>query len=232
MAEAAGIFVSHAHEDNAWCRTFAEALRQAGANVWYRRDGVLGEEIEREVQARPIFILILSPAAQRSHWVQREVHIAGQLRRQNPERITVPVVIRRAEAPLLREDSKRVSGPRDTEISATEAAGWVMQTLGIVPAGAPAGTPPTGAETAAEPDTIGNGSYAKKQYEEFLVAYKQAQAASAAAQAAYERALALDPHNARDWYGKGMTLRDLERLEEALSAFEQALTLDPQYAAA
>lgn len=35
MAEAAGIFVSHAHEDNVWCRTFVETLRQAGANVWY-----------------------------------------------------------------------------------------------------------------------------------------------------------------------------------------------------
>jgi hypothetical protein len=33
MAEAARIFVSHAHEDNTWFRTFVEALRQGGAGT-------------------------------------------------------------------------------------------------------------------------------------------------------------------------------------------------------
>jgi hypothetical protein len=42
MAEAAGIFVSHAHEDNAWCRTFLELLRQAGVDVRYDEHDVGG----------------------------------------------------------------------------------------------------------------------------------------------------------------------------------------------
>jgi TIR domain len=67
MAEAARIFVSHAHEDNAWCYTFVVALRQGGATVWYDEHnlgyGALEDEIERELRARPIFLVILSPAS-------------------------------------------------------------------------------------------------------------------------------------------------------------------------
>jgi hypothetical protein len=61
MARSARIFVSHAHEDNAWCRSFVQGLRQAGADIWYDEHnlgyGELGVEIERELRARPIFSL-------------------------------------------------------------------------------------------------------------------------------------------------------------------------------
>jgi Flp pilus assembly protein TadD len=255
MAEAAGIFVSHAHEDNAWCRTFVGALRQGGATVWYDEHnlgyGVLGEEIERELKARPIFLVILSPASVGKPWVRREMDAAIHLRDQNPERIILPIVAEKAEIPLFWVGYKRVSGPGDTGITATEAAGRVIHTLGIVPANAPAvPAPPVGTETAEEANTRGNGLYAQKRYEEALSAYEQAltldpksaeywnnkgaalhyQKRYEEALAAYEQAVALDPQFADPWIGKGNALGDLERYEKALSAYEQVLTLDPQHA--
>jgi hypothetical protein len=80
MAEAAGIFIGHAHGDNAWCRTFVETL----ASVWYDEHnlgyGVLGDEIEKELRARPIFIVIRSPASVGKPWVRRETDAAISLR--------------------------------------------------------------------------------------------------------------------------------------------------------
>jgi tetratricopeptide (TPR) repeat protein len=212
MAEAADIFLSHAHEDNAWCRTFVEALRQGGATVWYDEHslgyGVLGEEIERELLARPIFIVILSPASVNSPWVRLEVDAAIHLRDQNPERILLPVVAEKAEVPLIWQEFKRVSGPGDTGIGAPEAASQVIQRLGIVTANATAApAPPVQTETAEEANARGD-----------VLAELQR----------YEEALALDPQHAATWNNKGNALAELQRYEESLSAYEQALALDPQ----
>lgn len=215
MAEAAGIFVSHAHEDNAWCRTFVEMLRQAGASVWYDEHnlshGVLGEEIERELKARPSFIVILSPASVSSPWVRQEMNGAIHLRRQNPERVILPVVAEKTEVPLFWEEYKRLCGPGDSGLSAREAAGWVVHTLGIG-LGGPRPVP----ETAEEATTRGNGLITQHRYEEAL--------------ATFERALTLDSQSALAWNGKGDALNNLQHYDEALSAYEQALTLDPKNA--
>lgn len=43
----------------------------------------------------------------------------------------------------------------------------------------------------------------------------------------YEEALAQDPRSAKAWTGKGTSLQQLERYEEALAAYDRALELDP-----
>ncbi len=35
MAEQLRVFVSHSHQDNAFCQQIVQALRDAGADVWY-----------------------------------------------------------------------------------------------------------------------------------------------------------------------------------------------------
>ncbi|MGO8950632.1 MAG: tetratricopeptide repeat protein, partial [Ktedonobacterales bacterium] len=218
MAEAARIFVSHAHEDNAWCQPFVEALRQAGANVWYdERDlvqGVLQREIEQQLRARPIFLLILSPQSVSSDWVQAEMTAAIHLKGQNPERIILPVMARRTEVPLLWVGYKRISGPGDKGINASEAAMLVIRSLGI----GHSDPPPDGTETAEQATERGKSLRSQKCYPEAL--------------AAFERALRLDPQYVDAWKGKGLALRDLQRNIEALSAAEHAMTLDPRYAPA
>src|SRR5258708_24851327 len=119
MAQAARIFVSHAPEDTAWCRAFVQALREAGADVWYDEpdlgDGVMGEEIARELQARPMFIVILSPAALASPQVHREVSAAsGVQEKAGPgSRSMLLVMAEQADVPRLWADYQRVSGPGD-----------------------------------------------------------------------------------------------------------------------
>lgn len=71
------IFVSHSHQDNDWCRPFVEALKAVGYDVWYDETGLTGgdewlDSIQREVENREVFLLILTPEAWDSKWVQRE----------------------------------------------------------------------------------------------------------------------------------------------------------------
>src|SRR5262249_35105008 len=74
------IFVSHSHKDAAACHALVAALRGAGADVWYDEHnmtaGRLGPIIERELGARPVFILVLSPTALASSWVEDEARWA------------------------------------------------------------------------------------------------------------------------------------------------------------
>lgn len=141
MAQPASVFVSHCHEDNVWCRAFVAALGRAGADIWYDEKslgyGLLMEEIERELRARPIFIPVLSPAAVASKWVRREVSAAIRLHDEQPERIVLPVIAERCEVPLLWGEYKWVSGPEDAGLSPDDAAERVIQTLGLAQAAAP-----------------------------------------------------------------------------------------------
>ena len=226
MPQAAPIFVSHTHEDNAWCRDFVAGLRKAGADVWYDEHdmgyGGLYGEINRQLLARPIFIVILSPRSVASKWVEREINAAISMQDEDPqsERIFLPVVAEKCVIPPLLRGERRVSGPGDTGITPAEAAGRVIHALGLTPASAaPAAAPlPAPAETAAQAWERGKGLRAQGRFEEALTAY--------------ERAIVLAPQNANYWNSKGLSLHNLKRNTDALVALEQALKLDPKLAAA
>lgn len=135
MPQEAYVFVSHCHEDNPWCREFVKILRQAGANVWYDEQnlgyGRLMNEIERELRTRPIFLVVLSPAAVASHWVQLEVNAAIHLQGEQPDRIVLPIIAQKCEVPLLWRDYRWVSGPDDASLAAPQAAAQAIQLLGL-----------------------------------------------------------------------------------------------------
>lgn len=82
------IFVSHSHKDAAACHALVDALRGAGADVWYDEhnmgSGKLMEAVERELRARPVFVVIFSPAALASEWVREESSWAYKLYRRDP----------------------------------------------------------------------------------------------------------------------------------------------------
>ena len=73
MATPMRIFISHSHQDTAFCQALVRALRDAGADVWYDEhnlgSGELMSVIQRELGIRPIFIVILSKHALASKWV-------------------------------------------------------------------------------------------------------------------------------------------------------------------
>jgi hypothetical protein len=75
------IFVSHSHHDSAWCDPFVDALIRAGLDVWYDRQGLyVGDQwvetIERELQSRDLFLIVLTPDAWDSKWVRKELNLA------------------------------------------------------------------------------------------------------------------------------------------------------------
>jgi tetratricopeptide (TPR) repeat protein len=84
MPESAGIFVSHSHEDGAFCLELIGDLRtRLGEDaVWYDASGGLDggeawwDRIVAEITARPHFLVVLSPHAYASKWVSEEMRIA------------------------------------------------------------------------------------------------------------------------------------------------------------
>src|SRR5262249_1604140 len=119
MSEALRIFVSHSHQDDAFARALVAALRGAGADVWYDEhnlgSGRLGPEIERELRARPVFVVVLSPAALASRWVEDECRWAYGLLRRDPTRTILPVlavpIADEMDLWLFLQDFKRVEAP-------------------------------------------------------------------------------------------------------------------------
>lgn len=95
------IFLSHSHEDKAAARPLADELRQHGADVWIDEEElVLGDSlatrIETAIQASDLFLVLVSPASERSPWLRRELDFA--LSAPNKTRV-VPVLLSGAEVP-------------------------------------------------------------------------------------------------------------------------------------
>ena len=148
MTDPVRIFVSHSHEDNAWCRDFVMLLRDLGADVWYDEhnlgSGMLMDVIERELRDRPHFVVVLSTFSIKSRWVRLEIDAAMRLQDKAPDRVFLPVVSRTCEIPLLLGGYKYISGPQDSGVSPSEAAGRVAHTLGVAisSSGGDSGEPP------------------------------------------------------------------------------------------
>jgi len=91
------IFVSHSQQDAVACQSLVAALRGAGADVWYDEhnldSGRLMDVIERELRQRPVFLVMLSPAALASQWVKDECSWAYRLARRDPARIILPILV-------------------------------------------------------------------------------------------------------------------------------------------
>jgi tetratricopeptide (TPR) repeat protein len=262
MSEPLRIFVSHSHQDDTFARALVAALRGAGADVWYDEhnmgSGRLGPEIERELRARPVFIVVLSPAALASRWVENESRWAFRLFDRDPTRTILPVlavpIADEMDIWLFLQDFKRVEAPGVRPYPQEEAARRTLMALALTPRGeAPAPVAPQPSESAEELVTRGKALEAQGKHAEALSLLKRATqlapdlfdawfnlarllrftgATASDRLAAWERAVAIKPNDAPAWTGKGNALNDLKRSEEALAAQEQAITLDPSYAIA
>lgn len=82
MADPVRIFVSHHHspeEDKFTARLVAD-LKEAGADVWVDDEGITSDDFVRKISeglvGRQWLVLVMTPDALRSPWVQREVEAA------------------------------------------------------------------------------------------------------------------------------------------------------------
>lgn len=129
------IFVSHSHQDSAFCRAYVNGLRAQGLDVWYDEhnlgSGALRTTIERELQNRDHFIVILSPAAISSDWVNAEIDGALALMRRGQVRVFLPVVAAFCDVPVLLDRYKRIVGPDGGSVGIEEAIGRTLQALSM-----------------------------------------------------------------------------------------------------
>jgi tetratricopeptide (TPR) repeat protein len=245
------VFVSHAHADNPLCDRYVTAMRARGLDVWYDRTNMqdghfLSTDIERELERRTGFVVLLTPASVASYWVNLEVSAFRSLAAQDPTRMMLPVRIADCRVPLLMTGIKWVDAVTlgfDTAINAMATA------LGAPPKATPLSVAPTPkpAESVEELLSQGKALKARKKYAEaipYLERATQRDPRSFDAWAnlgyvrnecgrhadgldAYDRALALDPTSGPAWHDKGAALEGLGRCEEALAAYDRALALDP-----
>jgi len=215
------IFVSHSHEDYDACNALVEALRDAGADVWYDEhnltSGRLGPTIERELRARPVFIVMLSPAALASHWVEDEARWAYNLMRRDPARIILPVLcetVNEDDIWLFLQDFKRIEAPGVKPYPKQERVQRTLQALALTPKGeTPAPSTPQPAESVDDLLMHGQALSAQQKPDEALPFF--------------QRAAHLDPNSFDAWYHLGYTLGELDRFDEAVEMYDKALAIDP-----
>lgn len=254
------VFVSHSHEDDAFCGQLVAGLRGAGADAWHDEhnlgSGQLLEVMERELRASPIFVLVLSPAALRSQWVRDEAKWAFTQQRREPERILLPVLADTVEEDDIwtwLQDVKRIEAPGVRPLATDEAVRRTLHALALTPADeAPVAQVPRPSESAEELVMRGKALQARGDHAGALPFFERATQRDAQSWEAWhnagftliklkryaealpilQQAIALNAGNAASWNTKANALRDLRRDAEALVAYEQALALDPRIATA
>ncbi|MCB8966809.1 MAG: SUMF1/EgtB/PvdO family nonheme iron enzyme [Ardenticatenaceae bacterium] len=99
------VFLSHAHQDAAEARRLADDLEASGYPVWMTPDSIRpgekwAEAINRGLEESGQFVLLLSPHAVVSKWVQTETNIAIELNHED-EMTLYPLLLQACQVPTL-----------------------------------------------------------------------------------------------------------------------------------
>jgi len=223
------IFVSHAREDDPFCRALVAALRMGGADVWFdEQHGPVTEQMlpafELELRARAVFIVVLSPYALVSPRVRTECTWAYTCFRADPTRVLLPVLAQPIEATAvwLFLDGFRRLGISDTmPFPAIQAIQRTLHALCLTP--------------HPEPAALGTADWWDKE-QDFLIRGNAlgAQGRYADALPFLQQAAHVAPHSPNAWYSVGQACMHLpaQRYAEALVAYDRAVALDPDFALA
>ena len=99
------VFISHAHQDADFAHRLAADLGKHGWRVWIAPDSIRpGEKwvqaINRGLDECGVFVLVLTPAAVQSRWVQDETNVAIELEHEGRLRL-IPLELNRCDIPPL-----------------------------------------------------------------------------------------------------------------------------------
>lgn len=99
------VFISHAHEDEAFARRIAADLQAEGWSVWMAPDSILPgetwvEAINRGLEESGYYLLVQTPAAASSPWVVTETNVAIHLEHQRVMRF-IPLDVAPSRPPPL-----------------------------------------------------------------------------------------------------------------------------------
>ena len=99
------IFISHAHQDAEMARRLADDLESFGCKIWMAPDNIRpgekwAEAINRGLEESGVFLLLLSPEAVVSRWVQTETNVAIELNHEKEMQL-FPLLVRDCRVPVL-----------------------------------------------------------------------------------------------------------------------------------
>ena len=226
MAEQLRVFVSHSHEDDAFCRTVVQALREAGADVWYDdhtlESGRLQDVIRQELGKRKIFIVLLSKHAFASRQVRRETVLAYELADGDCSRKLLPVTIGHIEASdfapgtswLFLADFQRIEAAHYQPYRQEEAIAQVLCSLSLSAASAaPIPMAPPSQSTACAHGVIAYGKVLRdrRSFTEAL--------------SVFEHATQVTPWCFCAWSNLGYICSEVGDYEQAFVALGRALRL-------
>src|SRR5262245_12646286 len=104
--EAAGLFLSHSHEDKPFVRRLAKDLRDAGARVWLDAAEILvGDSLlnkmSQAIDETEYLGVALSRASVKSNWVRVEVEQAMNHEIRNRSVKVLPILVEDCEIPAF-----------------------------------------------------------------------------------------------------------------------------------
>lgn len=127
------VFISHAHADNALCDAYAKELANLGLDVWYDQANMeyaqlISETIGHELKQRTALVIMLTPNAVKSAWVNLEIAtFLAYWTKDHSKRLILPVMLADCESPPLLESFKRIDVSIMTQQEAIET---IARTLG------------------------------------------------------------------------------------------------------
>ena len=129
------VFLSHTKLDKSFARQLAYDLKEAGVEVWLdeweiRVGDSLREKIESGIQESGWLVVILSPRAVESQWVQREISAAFTRELDSKRVFILPVLIDKCEIPILLRDKKYANFTRNYVEGLQELLGAVLPSQG------------------------------------------------------------------------------------------------------
>lgn len=251
MADQVRVFVSHHHsadEDRFTARLVAD-LEAAGADVWVDDQRITSDDFIKHINeglaGRQWLVLVMTPDALRSEWVQAEVNAALNRVRKRRMLGVVPIVAEPCDdndIPALLDVLHRY----DATVDYGPARDKLLQALGLPQS--------VDAVVALHALFAGHDMFQDEQtpsadtevvFERLAHEYDMDSAAWAdvgqhllglhsynEALVAFDRALELDSDDPDIWYSRGDTLDQLGRTEEALVAYDRVIALNPHSDAA
>jgi formylglycine-generating enzyme required for sulfatase activity len=128
------VFISHAKQDADFAHRLADGLKQLGVSVWIAPDSILPGEgwvkaIERGLRESSHVVIVLTPAALESQWVEKETDVAIALERKGRIKI-LPLDVKACAVPLFLSTYQMVSFRQDYSAGLSRLA----RILGLSPA--------------------------------------------------------------------------------------------------
>ena len=196
------IFISHSSEDTQWCRSLVSMLEDAHYSVWCDFNSLRGGEqwlktIQEQVGACDVFLLVLTPQAWNSSWVQEELQLA-----QSFHKTILPVLVRQTATSGFITGLQLV---RVVGLDTQQATQIILKELG--------GAFSVQAETAVAMTNRGIALASAGKFDEALQIFSEV--------------IRHNPNSDVALVNQGKALSELGRHQEGLAAIESALRLAP-----